>query len=694
MKKLTFSIIMLALATSTWAQTLDRSVRPKPGPAPVIKLGKTESFTLPNGLKVYVVEKHRLPTISIDIQFDVKPPLEGDQAGYRDMMSELLLTGTTTRTKDQLNEQIDFIGATIHATSEEIAAHGLTKYEDKIFDLMSDVVMNANMQQEELDKLKKRTQSELETQENEPDAMLENVTAALNYGPGHPYGEVNTPKTVENIKLESCRNYYKTFFRPNVAYMAIVGDVTVDQVKPLVEKYFGKWQSADVPVTAYTHYDPPAGTRVAVAPRVAAVQSVMNVTYPLDLKPGTEDVIKARVANTVLGGGSQGRLFLDLREKHGWTYGAYSTIKDDERIGNFTAYAKCRNAVTDSCVGAILDEMKLLQTEKVSDETLQNSISYMTGSFAIGLEDPSRVAQYAINIERYHMPKDYYENYLKNLSQVTADDVQQVAVKYIKPERANIIVVGSKDEVGAKLAKYAANNTVEYYDNYGATMKAEEKKAIPAGITADVIMKNYIAAIGGEKAIKAIKDIKTISTGEIQGMALTITEMKKAPGKYKETVEVNMQGKSMTMQKQVFDGAKGYQEQQGQKADMTADDVEEIKQEADIYADLHPATYHITRIVKGIENVKGSDAYVVEATDAKSRKITEYYDVKSGLLVRRIQVQDGPQGPASATSDYDDYRAVPGAGGYKIPYTVSENNLTAKVQTAEINKSIPDTEFK
>ena len=163
MKKISFSILLLSLATSVWAQQLDRSVRPKPGPAPEIKLGKTESFTLPNGLKVFVVENHKLPVISCDIQFDIKPASQGNEAGYRDIMSDLLLTGTKTRSNDKLNQEIDFIGARFNASDDEIAASGLKKHEQKILELLSDIAVNSDFKETELDKIKKRTLSCMKT---------------------------------------------------------------------------------------------------------------------------------------------------------------------------------------------------------------------------------------------------------------------------------------------------------------------------------------------------------------------------------------------------------------------------------------------------------------------------------------------------------------------------------------------------
>ena len=690
MKRITLSILSLALVSSVWAQTLDRSIRPKAGPAPEIKLGKTESFTLPNGLRVFVVENHKLPTVSASIQLDVKPELEGNKTGYREMMSELLSSGTKTRSNDKLNEEIDFIGARINTSDEGISGSGLKKHQGKLFELMSDIAINADFKQDELDKNIKRSLSALEAAKNEPDAMLENVSAALNFGKGHPYGEVATDATVKNVTLADVKKYYTTYFRPNVAYMAVVGDVTVAEVKPLIEKYFGGWQKATVPVATYSDPTAPSGVSVAFVPREAAVQSVINVTYPIDLKPGTPDVIKARVANSILGGGSNGRLFLNLRERHGWTYGSYSSINQDELKGSFTAYAKARNVVSDSSVNEIIAEMRRMQNEKVGAEELQNHLTNMAGSFAMSLESPSTVAQYAINIERYGMPKDYYQNYLKNLAAVTAEDVQAISRKYISPDKAHIVVVGSKDDVAKTLARFGK---VSMYDNYGQPLQETKTAAAPPGMTADAVMKKYIAAIGGEKAITGIKDIKTVAKGKVavqgQEFAMTITEMKKAPSQSKMTVEAM----GMVVNKKVLNGDKGYEEQGGQRRDMDAEALASAKEEADIAADLHPEKYGIKRTLKGMDKVNGADAYIMEVMDAKGDKKTEYYDAQSGLLVKVVAAEEG----MVSTVEYSDYKEVAGSSGYKVPYTVKisagPQAVTANTESVEVNKGIPDTEF-
>jgi zinc protease len=701
MKKITLSIMALALAATTIAQPVNRSIRPKPGPAPEVTLGKSEQFTLPNGMKVFVVENHKLPTIEISIQLDIKPELEGDMAGFGNMLSELLMAGTTTRSKDKLNAEIDQMGASIDVSSSRIDGSGLKKYQDKILALMADVAMNAVLSQEELDLTKKKMLSQLETQKNQPDAMVNNISAVVNYGRNHPYGEVATTETVNKITLERCRNYYKSYFIPNVAYMAIVGDVTAAEMKPLITKYFGNWQKGTI---KGTNYPAPASTtakttKVSFAPRTAAVQSVIDVTYPIaDLKPGMEDVIKVKVANTILGGGSQGRLFLNIREKHGWGYGSYSTIKEDEICGSFSASLKCKNEVSDSALAVLMDEMRIMRTDKVDEKTLQSTIDYISGNFAISLEDPARIAQFAINTERYHMPKDYYKNFLKNLSAVTADDVLAMSKKYIRPDNANIVVAGSKEDVANKLARFSADGTVDYYDYAGNKITPGETKAVPLGLTADDVFKKYVTAIGGEKALNSLKDLKIESAAEVQGMPITVTIIKKSGNKIMQSVGANMNGKTMTFQKKVFDGTKGYQEQQGQKKDLDADEIAETKKEADLQLELHDAQYGIKRTLKGIETIEGADAYILEVVDNKGEKTTEFYDAKSGMLVRQTKVVKGPNGEmVPQTTDMSDYREVPGTNGYKVPYFMSVPaggmSFNLKVQKVEVNKGVADTEF-
>jgi zinc protease len=397
MKKIILSIATAFVISNAQAQ-LDRSVRPKAGPAPEIKMGDAQSFTLPNGLKVFVVENHKVPAVSYQISLDITPALQGNAIGYKDFMGELLMSGTKTKSKDAFNEALDGIGAQINAGNDGVYAACLSKQQEKMLALLSDMLLNPNFTQAELTKIKTQSISGLKSNEDDPEAMSNNMVSAMLFGKGHAYGEVQTEASTKAITLDMCKKYYSTYFRPNVAYMAVVGDITMQQAKDLITKYFAKWQRAAVPVASYETPKDNTGARVAVVNKTGAVQSVVNVTYPINIKPGTPDVVKLRVANSVLGGGSAGRLFQNLRETHGWTYGSYSNVSFDklENSSMFSATANCKTASTDSSVKEIIAEMNRLKTEKVEDETLESIKRNMAGKFALGLEDPKTLARYAI----------------------------------------------------------------------------------------------------------------------------------------------------------------------------------------------------------------------------------------------------------------------------------------------------------
>jgi len=234
---------------------------------------------------------------------------------------------------------------------------------------------------------------------------------------------------VQNIDRASVIGFYQTYFKPNIAYMAIVGDINRKEAQKLIKKYFGNWERGEVPKNIFKVPEAPSKTLVAMVDRPQSVQSIINVSYPVNLKPGSEDAIKARVMNTILGGGFSSNLMQNLREDHGFTYGARSSLSGDKLIGNFNASASVRNEVTDSSVVEFLYELNRIRTENVSEEQLKSIKNYITGGFARSLENPQTIANFAINIERYNLPKDYYANYLMNIEAVSVADVKEMAQK-------------------------------------------------------------------------------------------------------------------------------------------------------------------------------------------------------------------------------------------------------------------------
>ena len=331
-----------------------RAKAPQAGPARQIKIGTSTEFTLANGLKVIVVENHKLPQISYQLTIDRDDMLEKEKSGLADMAGSLLSTGTATSSKAEIDEAVDYIGAALSTGSTGGFASSLTKHTDKILNLFSQVILKPSFPEAEFEKIKTQTMSGLQSEKDDPNAISGNVSNALTFGGMHPYGEITNESTVSNISLEDCKMYYKTYFKPGNAYLVVVGDITPDVAKAKAEKYFGSWPAGKTPEYAYAFPKTVDKTTVAFVDKPGAVQSLINITYAVDLKPGSPDDIPARVMNTILGSGFSGRLFKNLREDKAYTYGAYSALGSDKLAGDFSANASVRNEVTDSAITQFL----------------------------------------------------------------------------------------------------------------------------------------------------------------------------------------------------------------------------------------------------------------------------------------------------------------------------------------------------
>jgi len=681
------TILILLIATPVFGQ-LDRSIRPKGKAAPEIKIKEYKSFQLDNGLKVFVIESKKTPRVTFKMVFDYDPIFEGDIAGYTSITGSLLKRGTKTRTKIQLDEEIDFIGANLETTASGVSASALSKYKEKIVELMADVVLNADFKKEELEKLKTQTLSSLAAEKEDPSVISRKLSNMIVYGAKHPYGEFVTPETVEKITLEKCKEFYNTYYAPNIAYMAVVGDITTDEAKELITKYFSKWTKREVPKFNYKKVKAPLTRKVSLVDRSSAVQSVVAVTYPVKLKISDKDYIAVRVANEILGGSGTARLFLNLREDKAYTYGAYSRFSADELIGSFRASCQVKNVVSDSSITEILYEMKRMRNEKVTAEELQNTKNYLSGTFAMTLESPQTIASFALNIAINKLPKDYYNNYVKNINSLTLEDIQRVAKKYIKPAKAHVIVVGNGDEIGESLKKFSPGRKVTWYNLDGKKFDPSSK-AIPEGVNAIDILKKSLEASGGKENILKLKDIKMVLEGEVQGMKMVVTTLKKEPNKFRTDVNIGPM-----VQKTIFDGKKCVMEGMGQKENIEGEDLEQMKAQNDIHAQINFEKNGYTYELQGIEKVEGHDAYKIKITMENGKSDTEYYDVKTYFMVKRITTDDTPQGQVTTTVIMGDYKKVENVFfPHKMVTQMGPMSVEMKCTTLEVNKGIKDSNF-
>jgi zinc protease len=572
------------------------------------------------------------------------------------MGGELLRRGTSKMNKITLDEEIDYLGASINTSALSISGTSLKNNFSKVFGLMADIALRPSFPADELEKIRKTELSGLAQNNEDANVIATNVSNRLVYGQGHPYGEVETEESAKRVTVADIRNFYNTYWKPNIAYLIFVGDITAVEARKLAESQFGGWQRGTVPTKVYPTPAAPGKTYIAVIDRPSSVQSVIRIITPVQLKPGTPNAIPSSVMNNLLGNGSSGRLYKNLREKYGFTYGAYSQIHSDRLIGNFMASASVRNEKTDSAIGQFLYEFNRMRNEMVANEDISRTKNEMSGSFARSLENPGTIANFALNVARYNLPRDYYQNYLKNLSAVDATTIKAMADNYVLPGNMHIIIVGNAKQIAPGLEKYG---DVRYFDVYGNPKAAPSAKQVDAGVTAESILKKAIEAQGGEAAIAAIKDLSMTGTASVMGQSLVFSQQYIPPGGYVQTLSVG----GMALSKQLKKNGTYKVTQQGQDIPMEDKDREELDESANLFPEPFMLKNGYKFAVKGIEQVDGKDAYVVESTSPKGRVVNNYYDLATGLRVRESKTEEG--NPSSAyIKEYKTYNGV------KVPVKV------------------------
>lgn len=687
MKNTIFSIITIFFLSVGISAQIDRSKQPKPEPAPKINLGTPEIFELKNGLKVLVVENHKLPRVSATLTIDNLPKSFGDKKGVEGLLGGMLGTGSKTISKNKFDEEVDYLGANISFWDEGASASSLSKYFPRVLELMADAALHPTFSQDEFDKQIKQNLDAIKSNENNVKAIAARVENALTYGKKHPYGEFITKKTLENISLDDVKKLYSDYYKPNNAYLIILGDVKVKIVKKQIKKLFGKWQKTELPKSELPNVNNPSVTEVNFINMPNAVQSEVSVINSVKLHMNDKDYFAALLANQILGGGGTARLYKNLREDKGFTYGAYSGIGSDRYASRFKASAAVRNAVTDSAVVEFVKEIKKIRSKPIDKEELELVKAKYVGNFVRALERPSTIANYALNIQTLNLPADYYKNYLKNIEAVTLEDVKRAANKYFKIDNARIIVTGKGVDVADKLEQLGYK--VNYFDTYGDSIaKPKFSKPIPKGVTAKTVLEKYINAIGGLKKLQNIKSVITKYEAEAMGSKILVEE-KRVADKYKNTTFMN----GAAMMTVVATEKEVYMKQGGNKMPMPAQMLNDLKNSFGTFVELSYLNNDKVKLT-GIEAVNGKDAYKIEMP-GKVISATMFYDVETGLKVKEMsQVNMGgsTQNQEASYSDYKEYEGVKFAS--KKTSALGAQKIEATLIEVLINKGVSDEDFK
>jgi len=452
------------------------------GKAPVskevlkVKLPRAEEAKLANGLQVVLLRSTKVPTFNM--QMVVLSGGLSDPADYRGLASftaSLLREGTKTRASKEISEQVDALGATLGAgsgyssMSTNVSASGLVENFDQTLDLFADVVRNATFPQAEVDRFKTRTLSQIQLQRSIPQFLAQEQFSRAIYGTSHPASIVFPPaESLKKLSSKDLAEFHAKYYRPNNAILAIVGDVTMKEIMPKLEKAFGSWEKGDVPATTIPAAPAQGESKIYLIDRPGSVQTVLQLGT-LGIERTSPDYFGVLLADRVLGGGPSGRLFLNLREDKGYTYGAYSTFGGSKFRGTWISSSEVRTDVTEGAMKEFMYELKRLREEKVPAEELENAKRAIVGSFALSLEQPQALLQNIITQKLYNLPADYWDTYPQKVAAITADEVQRVAQKYLDLDHLQVVAVGDASKARDVLAKYGK---VEVFDADGKPMSA------------------------------------------------------------------------------------------------------------------------------------------------------------------------------------------------------------------------------
>ncbi|HEX7116797.1 MAG TPA: pitrilysin family protein [Steroidobacter sp.] len=436
------------------------------GKAPVnpgtlrVKLPKPQETTLSNGLRVALIEDHKLPTFAL--QFVVLSGGLADPQSKRGLAmttAALLSEGTKKRTSRQIAEQLATLGATFSAGASpssgesNISVSGLSENAGAILELVADVLLNPSFPADELAKYKARFLSQLEYRRSTPGFLAQEEFMRVLYGE-HPASHVVPPENaLAAITREDLASFHLKHYRPNNTLLIVYGDLTLKELVKQVERTFGTWQKAEVGSLELPKLTAPEGAQVVLVDRPGSVQTSLWVGT-LGIERRSPDYFAVLLMNHILGGGPASRLFLNLREDKGYTYGVSSSFSGSKFPGVMVASTAVRTEVTGPALAEMLAELERIATEPVSAEELKNAKRALIGRFALSLESPQAQISNVATRKIYDLPENYWDTYPQKVDAVTAEDILRVARKYYARERLQIVAVGDGSSVRSVLEKY------------------------------------------------------------------------------------------------------------------------------------------------------------------------------------------------------------------------------------------------
>ncbi len=432
-----------------------------------VQLPRPRETKLTNGLTVLVLERHKLPTVAFSLWIKTGALADPkDLPGLAMATAEMLREGTAHRTSAQLASDIDSIGASLSASAEfgsgtsTVSASGLVNSVERLLDLMSDVVVNPTFPGEEFEIYRKRQLAQLDEQRSDPDFLARERLYRVLYR-DFPAAVVSaTPESMKAMTPAEFKEFHDRYYVPNNAILGVVGDVQYDEILPLIQKYFGGWKYKPVEAPAISKLPPPEPFRITLVNRPNSVQTNI-LAGDFAVRRADPDYIPLVVMNHILGSGASSRLFLNLRENKGYTYGAYSYFTAEEYPGAWMAQTEVRNSVTDGSMHELMAEFKRIRNEKVPEGELDEARRSIVARFALSLEQPSTLLNAWLTVNYYGLPENYWDHYPEQVHNIDAGVIERTAMKYVDLDHLQFVCVGDGSQIKHTLEKYGP---VQEYD--------------------------------------------------------------------------------------------------------------------------------------------------------------------------------------------------------------------------------------
>ena len=439
-------------------------LRPRP-----LNLPGAEESSLPNGLRVLLVESDRLPLVSFRLAFptgDAHDP--ADRPGLTDLTTGMLNEGTESRTSRQIADEVARIGATLTAGASAdyttVAATALSGFTDQIFEMMADITLRPTFPAGELELTKQNTLQNLIAQRGQPSFLASERVSKAVFG-RHPYSVVApTPESIEAATRDEIAGFHRAVFIPNNAVLIAGGDFNRDEMLRRVEELFGAWRPGE-PLRRESPAVPElTGRTLHLVDRPGSAQSNIVIANRGIVRTDP-DYFPALVMHTILGGNASSRLFMNLREEKGYTYGAYTNLDARREAGSFRATAEVRTPVTGDSLKEFFGEFTRVREELVAEKELADAKSYLAGVFPVRLETLDGFIDQLVQIRMHGLPDDYLHTYRERVQAVTREEVRAAARKLVTPDRAAVVIVGDAAAARAQAESFA--ESVELYDSSG-----------------------------------------------------------------------------------------------------------------------------------------------------------------------------------------------------------------------------------